>query len=66
MAYLGNLKVVMYVSDSNFIKSNFGVDAIEHSNNLIHRQIDQTIPSWIDMHLVNNILEDETGWLQFG
>lgn len=59
MAFLGNINVVLYVSEQRFRANKYDAHPIENYSNVMTRQIDQTKPKWLEFKLKENELQDD-------
>ena len=64
--YLQSLRVSLFVNDEKFEPEQYGEASIKKYSKVIHMQIDQNNPIWIDYRLQMKQLSDESQYLQFG
>ena len=66
MEYLGNMRVTVLATDAIFLKNEFNEKAVAQFAKIFTTQVDNTKPTWYDMRLLMNKLEDESSYLQYG
>ena len=66
MKYLGSIQMLMYFNKGQFELGEFGDESVSYSSDIKVVQAASDRPSWIWTKLVQNLLADETNFIQLG
>ena len=66
MAYIGNLRALVYISEQSFDINGYGEKSIEKRSRFYQQQIENTAPTYLDGQIKKNTLFDESSLIQYG
>ena len=66
LEYLGNLKLVWMATEQFFNQRKFGDETISTFTRFHTRQLNPSVPSFIEGKIVSYVLEDEIDYFQYG